>query len=161
MKTILYYAIKITNLSLNEFDVQGVYLSEAQVKVCSCCESFVKLARYHSLYIAARTLGMKIVPCKENVQIIVTFALDKHILYPSLLGLLVAEQLKQKVYLLYIQIQHHQFRQHLVGDILDRIVLIAPQAVLLLEFFNEKRLDIQLQSHCFLLIICCKITLLV
>ena len=70
--------------------------------VISCCQSFIELTCCHCLHIAAWTLGVEIVPCKEIVQIIVTFSLRYYILYPSTFHFLIREYIEEHIDLVNI-----------------------------------------------------------
>ena len=53
----------------------------------------------------------------------------------------IRENAEQHIDLVDVKIQHHQLYQHVIWHVVDRGVVIAPQAVLLLEFLYEIRLD--------------------
>ena len=84
---------------------------------------------------------MEVVPGEEIVQVVVTLALSHNILNPSTLHLLIRENAEQHIDLVDVKIQHHQLYQHVIWHVVDRGIIIAPQAVLLLEFLYEIRLD--------------------
>ena len=85
---------------------------------------------------------MEIIPGEEVIQVVVALTLSYNVLYPCLLDFLIVEKLEEQVYLVYVQIQHHQFHQHIVGNVLYGIDLIAPQTMRLLQFVDENMFDV-------------------
>ena len=94
---------------------------------------------------------MEIIPGEEIVQGVVALALSHDIVYPGPLHSLVVEEPEEQVDIIDVQIQHHQFHQHIVGDVLYGVVVVAPQAMLLLQLLHEMWPDIcnfSLHSSC-------------
>ena len=100
---------------------------------------------------------MEIIPSKEIVQVVVTLTLSHHIFYPCSFHLLIGENAEKHIYLIDVKIQHHQLYQHVVWHVVDRVVVVAPQAVFLLELLNEIRLYGYIFFHRFLLLLAAKI----
>ena len=80
---------------------------------------------------------MEVVPGEEIVQVVVAFTLSNYILYPRFLHLFIREDAEKHINLVNVKIQHHQLYQHIVRHVVDRVVVIAPQAMFLLEFPYE------------------------
>ena len=84
---------------------------------------------------------MEIVPGKEIVQVIVALPLGHDNLYPCTLHLLIGENAEEHIDFVDVKIQHDQLYQQVVGHVVDRVVVVAPQAVLLLELLYEIGFD--------------------
>ena len=107
----------------------------------SCSQTFVELPSGHRLHITTWTLSMKIVPGEKDVQIVVALTLSDNILYPCFLHLLIGENAEEHIDFVDVKIQHDQLYQQVVGHVVDRVVVVAPQAVLLLELLYEIGFD--------------------
>ena len=91
---------------------------------------------FNCLVVCARPLGIEIIECQKLVERVEIAALRDEVSNPTGLNLLVGVNQKKLVNVFKVKVQHHQFYQELVRDVVDRTGIVRPKAMFLLQFLQ-------------------------
>lgn len=97
---------------------------------------------FNAFHVGLRTLGTKIVPRVENVHPAVHRSLRGYAVEPDALYLLVAEERKQFVDVVDVEIHHYVLDKCLVGNGFHLRQVVRPKAILCFQLAKQISSDI-------------------